>query len=382
MVGSNAQMPTFAVRGLGLLALVACVGGGSPWAGSGRAAAPTPRAIAIVGLADRARLVPVDARTLMPLPGAWSVPVPVAGPAALSPSGKKAAVQTQFASAGPVLVVDTATGRVEHTYPVGGDTSDGLYWFDRNEARPFILAIGFGCGSTGVDTCGAELSVVGVGDATDYGDTDTGPALKEGVVLIFDPTSIDVYHDESRDIAIDLPRMPPSAPFAVVADVSRDRLFEISSGGLVAEIDHVAKKPSISYHGVDLNGNEFQATWAGGGKIALWGRDGLGMIDTRTWTTQAIAPDVTGALATPLGLATWTNDPADGLTVYRPDGSARFHVLIGKLTKSITPSAITAFGNYLYVRSGEYSVDLRTGKVLGPLPNHAKVITPSLVPIH
>jgi len=122
-------------------------------------------------------------------------------------------------------------------------------------------------------------------------------------VLIFDPTSIDVYHDGNQDFAIDLPEMPKSAPFAVVADVARDRLFAISSAGLVAEIDHVAKTPSISYHSVDLNGQPFNATWAGYGKIALWGEDGLGMIDTRSWTTQAVAPNVTGAVATPLGLA-------------------------------------------------------------------------------
>jgi hypothetical protein len=289
-------------------------------------------------------LEPVDPRTLAPLPEAWSVPVPVPGPATLSPSGKKVAVQTQF-PAGPVIVVDTATGRVEHTYAVGGDTSTGLYWFDSNEARPLILAVGFGCGSTGVDSCGAELSVLPSGDTADYGDTHLGPALKDGIVLIFpDPTSLDVYHDDTHDIPIDLPRMPPSAPFAVVTDVARDRLFAISSGGLVAEIDDVGSNhSSISYHTVDLNGQ----------------------------------PAVTGAVATPLGLAAWTSDPADGLSVYRSDGSRRLQLLVGKPIR-----AVRAFSDFLYVNAdGQYSVDLRTGEVFGPLANRATVVTPTLASI-
>src|SRR5207237_3524803 len=97
----------------------------------------------------------------------------------------------------------------------------------------------------------------------------------------------------------------------------------------------------------------------------------------RTWTTQAVAPNITGAVATPLGLAAWTNDPAAGLTVYRSDGSARLQVLAGKPIR-----AVTAFGNYLYVYADhQYSVDLRTGKVVGPLATRATVVTPAFVPI-
>src|SRR5262249_11130062 len=135
-------------------------------------------------------------------------------------------------------------------------------------------------------------------------------------------------------------------------------------------------KPSISYHTVDLNGQAFTATWAGGGKVALWGNDGLGTIDTRRWTTKAVAPNVTGAVATPLGLAAWTANRADGLTVYRTDGSPRLHVLAGKPITSVT-----TLGNYLYVTAdGEYSVDLRSGKVYGPVAPRVVIVTPSFVP--
>jgi len=88
-------------------------------------------------------------------------------------------------------------------------------------------------------------------------------------------------------------------------------------GGYVLphQIDHVANRWRISYHAVALNGQPFEATWAGAGKIALWGADGLGMIDTRSWTTQAVASGVTHAVATPLGLAAWGTDPVSVATL-------------------------------------------------------------------
>ena len=58
-----------------------------------------------------------------------------------------------------------------------------------------------------------------------------------------------------------------------------------------------------SPHSVALKDRQFKAAWAGAGRIALWGEDGLGTIDTRTWTTHAIAPGVTGAVATRYGIA-------------------------------------------------------------------------------
>jgi hypothetical protein len=345
---------------------------------SGGATSRRARVIAIVGSGARARLEPVDARTLAPLPGAWSLGVPKAEFATLSPSGKKIAVVTRS-----TLVVDAATGRVEHRFQFGGDISSGVYWFDQNDARPFLVGVGFDCGSTGVGSCGAELTTAGYGPTDDstYGGTEgAGPAIQQGLVLQYNPTSIDVYHDGATDIPIDLPEMPQSAPYDVVADVARDRLFEISSAGLVAEIDHVGQalacSDCISYHTVNLNGKPFTATWAGNGKIALSGEDGLGMIDTRTWTTQAVTanPNI-GVLATPLGLATWTGQRADGITVYRPDGSKRLQVLIGTPIRTVV-----SLGNFLYV-DRRYSVDLRTGKVFGPTKQRTRVVTPTLVPI-
>jgi hypothetical protein len=126
-------------------------------------------------------------------------------------------------------------------------------------------------------------------------------------VFASDPTSAYVYN--GNDVSIELPRMLSAAPFQVVADVAHDRLFVLSGGGLVAEVDRVGHRPHITYHTVSLNGQPFEPARAGDGRIALWDQDGLGTIDTRSWTTHPIASGVTDAVATQYGLAAWTNDP-------------------------------------------------------------------------
>jgi hypothetical protein len=362
-------------------------------AAPGIAAPPSASVIAVVGTGARARLEPVDARTLAPVTRGWSIRVQGAGAAALSPSGKQVAVVVGV-DGERMLVVDAATGRIVRRYRGIGDTTGlgaewgGLLWLS-GEVRPSILGVGLTCGT---GACVVELTPVGHGVSDqNFPEYSTNAVLKEGVALVYgDPTTgLEVYLDPRHDLSIDLPQMAstgqkvvsdtgvPQSGFGVVADVAHDRLFAISSAGLVAEVDHVAaKQPSISYHTVDLNGKPFHATWAGGGKIALWGEDGLGTIDTRTWTTQAVAPKVAGALATALGLAAWAADPADGLTVYRADGSKRLQVLIGTPIRTVQ-----ALGNFLYVDAGRYSVDLRTGKVFGPTKQRATVVTPTLAPI-
>ena len=74
--------------------------------------------------------------------------------------------------------------------------------------------------------------------------------------------------------SVQLPRMPTSAPFQVVADVAHDRVYVVSSAGLVAEVDRIAdidRQPRVRYHRVTLNGRPFQAMWAGAGKYRALG---------------------------------------------------------------------------------------------------------------
>ena len=42
------------------------------------------------------------------------------------------------------------------------------------------------------------------------------------------------------------------------------------------------------------------------------GANGLGTIDTRTWTTKPVAPAATGAIATPHGIVTWVGESPSG----------------------------------------------------------------------
>ena len=85
---------------------------------------------------------------------------------------------------------------------------------------------------------------------------------------------------------------------------------------------------------------------------------------------------MTGVVATRFGLAAWTDEPADGLTVYRPDGRERLRLLSGERIH-----AARAVGRFLYVDAdaARYSIELRSGKVAGPLASSATIVTPSLV---
>ena len=344
--------------------------------GAGGAASPTnPPVVMLVN----GHAVRVDARTLRPLRGGWSRAVGTDVSMALSPSG------TRIAVAGPYtypLVLDTATGRVLRQYRLGGNGGD-LYWLGGDDpwARDALLVtVDFGCESSG-----CEWGIKTIGRADDDGfDGDNGglgPALKGG--LVFEEGELYVFGRKGFALTIPLRKLPTSAPVQVVADVARDRLFAVSSAGVVAKIEHVTHKPRVSYHRVDLNGGKFGAAWAGADKIALWGADGLGTIDTRTWKTRAIAQGVESVVATRPGIAAWSKN-LNGLTVYSPGGARRFHVLEGQPILNAQ-----AVGEYLYVSTAftqdipttRYSVNLRTGKVVGPLHRPGWIATPTLVPI-
>jgi hypothetical protein len=337
--------------------------------------------MAVVPSAAGARLMPVDARTLVPVRGAWSR---VVGDSvvALSPSGSRIAVDTPSAV---VLAVDTATGRVVRKYRNLVEDFHTLHWLGGDgtvRTRPEIF-IGEGDGI-------AWAKVSNRPDTHPYGGHwGDQAALKDGLVFLYPPDDFAFLGRSTSNggllsISGAFHKLPTPPPLRVVADVAHDRVYIISSAGLVAEIDRLAntdRQARVRYHRVSLNGRPFQAAWAGAGKIALWGEDGLGTIDTRTWKTRAIAPAVTGAIATRFGIAAWTDGLRDGLTVYWPDGRVRMEVLVGEDKKI---RAAQTVGGYLYVEAGaddRYSVDLRTRVVVGPLRSKAMIIAPSLVSI-
>jgi hypothetical protein len=330
------------------------------------AATPPARVVAIAPVGRGWRLTLLDARTLKTVRPGWSRAVPQETPAVLSPRGSRVAIGVEGDGGARVLVLDASSGKRLGNEPASS-MDEGFYWLGgdgtKGSGEPLLVTESFMCGS---GTCGGEYGIVGSEGSSVYDNLETYATLKTGLMLGSGPTSLMAWPGETE---FRLPKMPPSSPFRVVADVAHGTAFVVSSGGLVAKVG-----AKVAYHRVPLNGKEFEAAWAGSGKIALWGEDGLGTIDTRTWTTHAIAPGVTGALATPYGIAAWTKTP-DGIAVYRTDGSRRLQLLAGKQVKT----AVTV-GAYLYADTStgaRYSVDLRTGKTTGPLPPSAQIVIPS-----
>ncbi len=257
-----------------------------------------------------------------------------------------------------------------------------------------VVEATFACSGGNGGVCGDDVNVVWTSDprlepggSVIHDTFFVDAVLRTGLVLASpSPRTLVVWRRRATDPAgepgykdIPLSQMPETAQYAIAADVRNDRVFVVTSTGLVATIRRAStREPSVEYHNVSLDGGSFSAAWAGGGRIALWGKDGLGSIDTRTWTTDSVADGVTGALATPYGMAAWTAR-RDGVSVYRPDGSRRLHVLDGTRVM-----AARAIGAYVYADTDvntRYSIDLRTGRTVGPLSVRTQLVGPSFVAI-
>jgi hypothetical protein len=348
--------------------------------------------------AKPAQVAVLDARTLRRAPRSWSLrlaPWSADQPSVLSPEGSRAAVVYKRNTS--ALIVDTTTGRIVRR--VAETFAESIYWVRgegvRKTSPAVVVEATVTCSGGSGPICGDDVDIVWTtdrrlepGGAVIYNGFFVEAALRTSLVLTASegPRTLVVWHgtpakpaDEPATQEITLSNMPESSQYAIAADVRNDRVFVVTNTGLVATIRRTSTRaPVVEYHDVELNGGSFSAAWAGSGHIALWGQDGLGTIDTRTWTTHAVADGVTGAVTTPQGIAAWTKGQ-DGVSVYRPDGSRRFHVLDGTRV-----TAARAIGAYLYADTDvdtRYSIDLRTGKTVGPLGTRARIIGPSFTVI-
>jgi hypothetical protein len=322
------------------------------------AAVPAPTVIAVIGHGAKQALVRVDARTLEPLRDSHPIQLRGRPSFALSPNSSRAAISRS----GVLDIVDTKSGRVLRRFANEGfDDSEGLYWVG-SSARPLIIAVGdskFGWEYTPIPSTYATT------------DTDLGPEVGVHDFLVLSGEGgLDFFGRAETFVELEA---APAGLFRVVADVARDRVFVVFAAGSVAEV-----RATIRYHPVQLNGRDFEAIWAGHHQIALWGADGLGVIDTRTWKPHALAPDATGAVPTRYGIVTWDANATEGVSVYASNRTRRLHLLPKEHIE-----AVSALGRYAYARNADgkqYAIDLKTGRVR-KVRADAELAVPTLVSI-
>jgi hypothetical protein len=362
------------------------------------ASGPAPASAPVVGVVGKgsARVLrPLDPRTLQPLRGSWSQRVGRGARLIRSPLGTRVAVSS---AQGAAIVVDSRTGRIvarseEGIHDAGGD----LYWFggERRGRGGAVVLYGF----QDAGSFGSWYQFYDLVASAEDGASDAPWAVLPHALVI---TSLDNEFGRVLGMGpfgfdqdfIGWKKIPVSGQtvweYPAVADVLHDRIFLISKDGTVAEVNDVSATPRISYHHVDLNGRDFRAAWAGQGRIVLSGADGLGTIDTRTWTTQAISSEGDSVLhTTPYGIIVYTFG-RPGVRVYSPDGTLKFTVLQDQVLREPEKAgrpvagwiAPVVLGRYLYIFANRrVAVDLSAGAVVGPVRADADLALPSYVPI-
>jgi hypothetical protein len=254
-------------------------------------------------------LRPLDAKTLQPLEGTWSRRVDRDAGLVRSPLGTGVAV-----NGARTLFVDSRTGRPLRSQ-TGTSSDAALSWFGGERfgrsGKARVLADFWEAGSLGYWVTYVDLASGG----ETFLDDEPWEVFPEGLV-VWEEDTLAVVTGVGSDGFTGWRTLLTGSRYAQsAADIVHDRLYLLRRDGTIAEIDDVGGRPRVTYHHVDLNGKPFQAAWAGHGRIAIWGDDGLGTIDTRTWTTHALAEDVHAALMTRYGIVGWTEDVVGGVSV-------------------------------------------------------------------
>ncbi len=346
-------------------ALPASAAARKSFGGDGLAVYAAPPLLGMVG----PKLAALDPATLRPL--ASPRPLPLGRPLSrlrpvLSPDGTRVALPSAS-----LYVVDRTRLRVvrrirDEAYRGIETVADDLVWM--RGGRSFAFA--------GVGKFGLALYFVGGTNAdTDIGGgwlrTPDGPAVladicceREGVVLL-------TYSPDERELVL---------PFTGSAgvDVRRNRMFLLSPAGELAVVDlrtlkfktHAVTLPS------GLTSDVREVAWLGRGYLAFWGSRGLGLIDTRDWSGRLIDPNVRNAVVGANALLTWDADAPSGITVYSAGGTLRFRALDGRRVARVGATARYA---YVDASGARFSIDLRSGRVRGPLASRAQPITPDFL---
>lgn len=336
-------------------------------------------------------LGPLNPRTLEPLRNRWSRRVSATVSLIRSPLGNG------VVAVGPngAVFLDSRTGHALRPVVAGDYQYASFYWFGGERfgahGAANLLATVMDCGSGGcwLNYFDATTENVASAENTEaYLQDPPWYVFPAGLVVAADDgalalvTSVAYTGFIGWQVLLD-----DSRPYqANASDVAHDRLFMLTNNGAVAEIDHVGGQPQIHYHQVTLSGQTFQATWAGQGRIALLGADGLGTIDTLSWTAQSLDAQAQMVLPTPYGIVVVEDASVGGISVYRPGGGRRFTALAGMTIGDPSdrgPDPLVALGRYLYVVADghRYTVDLASGHVLGRARYNVRLALPSYVPM-
>lgn len=328
-----------------------------------------PNLLGMVG----AKLVVLDPATLRPLasprPLLLERPVSPLRPV-LSPDGTRVAVPGSS-----LYIVDRARLRIQRRIRdesyrdlvSAQGIADDLIW--TRGGRSFIFA--------GVGKFGLALYFVGGTNADndvggDWVRTPEGLAVLATICCERDGVVLWTYSPDESDEVI----LPFEAPAGI--DARRNRMFLVSSSGQVVIVN--LKRLTFDIRSVtlpsDLGSPDVRGVaWAGRGHVAFWGSRGLGVIDTRAWSTRVIDARATDVRIGANALIAWNGEAATGVTVYSADGELRFRALGGRKVAGVGTTA-----RYAYVNaSGRFSIDLRTGRVRGPLTSGAVPILPDLL---
>jgi hypothetical protein len=374
---------------------------------SSASTAQPPRVLGVVGHGKNARLEALDPRTLAPL----SSPRPLricsdsAVPDAAGVIGHPArdlwALSADRSRAvficlpdGPggglhdqLLVVDVGRFRIVKRWTLETSEPWGIAWVGADAFVLFGVDAGSGVCCDSYDfVIDGELS----GGATVADDV---PLVAPNRVLIWSPPNGLDDNAISRaagpgDDGIDISRVPPGQAAAAL-DAAHNRLFIVSAAGVAAEVrlvrpeQTVIDHSTVSYHALTLPSRFDSAAWVGQGRIALWGADGLTLIDTRDWTAHTIDASASEVTVSTAGILAWSRDHPS-VTVYDGDGSRRFQRLLRTSSGDLALQSVQASGPYAYLNTtnGRFSLDLTTGILGGPLASRARLLLPDYLYLH
>jgi hypothetical protein len=370
--------------------------------------APRPsraeQVLGFVGSGKNVVLTRLDARTLAPLREATRLHLGIRAEIyAFTPDRSRLAVVD---SLGGALIIDPVRLRVVRRLTRSGYRfGPSIEPFDVAWAgKSSLIIVGScQCGALAYLWIGLPGSPGGAGVGTEidtYAPIETWEQTREGLAALVNGQRYLDLLDEWGRIALALDGLPASREIALAVDGASDRVFVVSRVGTVAAVGRIStRKPTLSYHDVQLASPTGEWSTTGAASLdsrtfAVWGSDGvsatrsplpagLTFVDTRGWSTRVVDAAISNAVVAQAGASVvgWTAGAPTGVSFFGRGGHRRFGVLAGHQVRWVDAS-----GNYAYVSAdcvatrlgscSRFSVDLRSGRVTGPLRTRARPLAP------